>query len=399
MNLCKLNTIATIYNGNSINKTEKEQKYMNDVPGWNYIGTKDIDFNGKVTYKNGVIIPYTETKFRVAPAGTIFVCSEGGSAGKKSAIISEDVCFGNKLFAIVNDKGKFSSKYIYYYTRYSGFTKQFKLLATSLMGGISGKNFGTIEVPLPSIEEQHRIVSRIEELFSELDKGVETLQTIKQQLAVYRQAVLKAAFEGINSTKYMVKDVCKDIKVGIVIKPSQYYTDAQQGIKAFRSANVKEFHINNSDWVYLSQAGHSINSRSVVHTDDILIVRSGYPGTSCVVTEQFDGCNAIDILIAVPNKEIVLPQFLCAYTNSPFGKAFVSEKKRGVAQKHFNVSGYSKMMIPVPDLNKQREIVQEVESRLSVCDSIEQTVDTALSQAEAMRQSILKKAFEGGFSE
>lgn len=399
MNLCKLNTIATIYNGNSINKTEKEQKYMNDVPGWNYIGTKDIDFNGKVTYKNGVIIPYTETKFRVAPAGTIFVCSEGGSAGKKSAIISEDVCFGNKLFAIVNDKGKFSSKYIYYYTRYSGFTKQFKLLATSLMGGISGKNFGTIEVPLPSIEEQHRIVTRIEELFSELDKGVETLQTIKQQLAVYRQAVLKAAFEGINSTKYMVKDVCKDIKVGIVIKPSQYYTDAQQGIKAFRSANVKEFHINNSDWVYLSQAGHSINSRSVVHTDDILIVRSGYPGTSCVVTEQFDGCNAIDILIAVPNKEIVLPKFLCAYTNSPFGKAFVSEKKRGVAQKHFNVSGYSKMMIPVPDLNKQREIVQEVESRLSVCDSIEQTVDTALSQAEAMRQSILKKAFEGGFSE
>lgn len=399
MNLCKLNTIATIYNGNSINKTEKEQKYMNDVPGWNYIGTKDIDFNGKVTYKNGVIIPYTETKFRVAPAGTIFVCSEGGSAGKKSAIISEDVCFGNKLFAIVNDKGKFSSKYIYYYTRYSGFTKQFKILATSLMGGISGKNFGTIEVPLPSIEEQQKIVTRIEKLFSELDKGVETLQTIKQQLAVYRQAVLKAAFEGINSTKYMVKDVCKDIKVGIVIKPSQYYTDAQQGIKAFRSANVKEFHINNSDWVYLSQAGHSINSRSVVHTDDILIVRSGYPGTSCVVTEQFDGCNAIDILIAVPNKEIVLPQFLCAYTNSPFGKAFVSEKKRGVAQKHFNVSGYSKMMIPVPDLNKQREIVQEVESRLSVCDSIEQTVDTALAQADAMRQSILKKAFEGGFSE
>ena len=256
-----------------------------------------------------------------------------------------------------------------------------------------------MDIPLPPLEEQHRIVSRIEELFSELDKGVETLQTIKQQLAVYRQAVLKEAFEGINSTKYMVKDVCKDIKVGIVIKPSQYYTDAQQGIKAFRSANVKEFHINNSDWVYLSQAGHSINSRSVVHTDDILIVRSGYPGTSCVVTEQFDGCNAIDILIAVPNKEIVLPQFLCAYTNSPFGKAFVSEKKRGVAQKHFNVSGYSKMMLPVPDLNKQREIVQEIESRLSVCDSIEQTVDTALSQAEAMRQSILKKAFEGGFSE
>lgn len=292
------------------------------------------------------------------------------------------------------------TKYLFYYLSRKEFVKD----CVNASRGVAQLNLSTkwleqYPVPVLNIKEQHRIVTRIEELFSELDKGAETLQTIKQQLAVYRQAVLKAAFEGINSTKYMVKDVCKDIKVGIVIKPSQYYTDAQQGIKAFRSANVKEFHINNSDWVYLSQAGYSINSRSVVHTDDILIVRSGYPGTSCVVTEQFDGCNAIDILIAVPNKEIVLPQFLCAYTNSPFGKAFVSEKKRGVAQKHFNVSGYSKMMIPVPDLNKQREIVQEVESRLSVCDSIEQTVDTALAQADAMRQSILKKAFEGGFSE
>ena len=312
---------------------------------------------------------------------------------KKAYMISGKSWVNNHAHIL---RSKRDNKFLCYYLNYFNY-KDYVSGTTRLK--LTQAQMKQIKIPDISIEEQHRIVTRIEELFSELDKGVETLQTIKQQLAVYRQAVLKAAFEGINSTKYMVKDVCKDIKVGIVIKPSQYYTDAQQGIKAFRSANVKEFHINNSDWVYLSQAGHSINSRSVVHTDDILIVRSGYPGTSCVVTEQFDGCNAIDILIAVPNKEIVLPQFLCAYTNSPFGKAFVSEKKRGVAQKHFNVSGYSKMMIPVPDLNKQREIVQEVESRLSVCDSIEQTVDTALAQAEAMRQSILKKAFEGGFSE
>ena len=196
MNTTTLGAIATIYNGNSINKAVKQEKYMKDVPGWNYIGTKDVDFDGTVTYKNGVIIPFSETQFRTAPAGTVFVCSEGGSAGKKTALITEEVCFGNKLFAIVNSKDLFVSKYIYYYTRYEAFLKQFKLLASTLMGGINSKNFGNIEVPLPSISEQEHIVSRIEELFSQLDDGVETLKKTKAQLAVYKKAVLKESFEG-----------------------------------------------------------------------------------------------------------------------------------------------------------------------------------------------------------
>ena len=109
----------------------------------------------------------------------------------------------------------------------------------------------------------------------------------------------------------------------------------------------------------------------------------------------YNGCNAIDILIAVPYAEKILPEYLCAYTNSPLGKRIIQEKKRGVAQAHFNVSGYSKTPIIVPCLETQKRVVAEIDSRLSVCDSIEQTVDTALQQAEAMRQSILKDAFEG----
>ena len=114
MKTVKLGDIATIYNGNSINKTVKKQKYMNDVPGWNYIGTKDVDFDGTITYDTGVIIPYTEERFKLAPSGSVFVCSEGGSAGKKTAIVKRDVCFGNKLFAIVNDKNLFDERYVYF---------------------------------------------------------------------------------------------------------------------------------------------------------------------------------------------------------------------------------------------------------------------------------------------
>lgn len=248
---------------------------------------------------------------------------------------------------------------------------------------------------VPSKVEQERIVYRIDETLSEIDAGVTILNKTKEQLAIYRQAVLKNAFENIRGKKYKIKDVCKDIKVGIVIKPSQYYTTDNKGIKTFRSANVREFQINDSDWVFINEKGQEENKRSIVHTGDVLIVRSGYPGTACVVNSNYDGCNAIDIIIAVPNQNIILPEYLCAYTNSPFGKTYVAEKKRGVGQKHFNVGGYSVMDITVPSLETQKMIVSQIEDNLSVCENIKNTIDNSLQRAEIMRQSILKEAFEG----
>ena len=309
----------------------------------------------------------------------------------KAYIISGKTWVNNHAHVL---RSKTNNKFLCYYLNsfnYKGYvsgTTRLKLTQAEMK---------RIPVPVPPLSEQERIVSRIEELFSQLDAGVETLKKTKAQLAVYRQAVLKEAFESVipESDTCNVEDVCKDIKVGIVIKPAQYYTSADVGVRAFRSANVREFAVNDSDWVYLTKAGHEANLRSEIHTGDVLVVRSGYPGTACVVPPTYNGCNAIDILIAVPYAEKILPEYLCAYTNYPLGKRIIQEKKRGVAQAHFNVSGYSKTPIIVPCLETQKRVVAEIDSRLSVCDSIEQTVDTALQQAEAMRQSILKDAFEG----
>lgn len=305
------------------------------------------------------------------------------------------VCIGRGLTAI-RPSEVLLTRYVLLFFRY--FEAQLASKGTgTTFKAITQDVVKNLEIPIPPLPEQERIVSRIEELFSQLDAGVETLKKTKAQLAVYRQAVLKEAFESVipESDTCNVEDVCKDIKVGIVIKPAQYYTSADVGVRAFRSANVREFAVNDSDWVYLTKAGHEANLRSEIHTGDVLVVRSGYPGTACVVPPTYNGCNAIDILIAVPYAEKILPEYLCAYTNSPLGKRIIQEKKRGVAQAHFNVSGYSKTPIIVPCLETQKRVVAEIDSRLSVCDSIEQTVDAALQQAEAMRQSILKNAFEG----
>lgn len=344
-------------------------------------------------FEQGIIDNYATTdKSLLCEDGDLLIVCDGSRSGLTGKAVKGVV--GSTLSKIYADG--LTTEFLRYFIQ-----GKYVLLNTQKKGtGTPHLNVNILKASklvVPSIPEQQRIVSRIEELFSSLENAVETLQKTKEQLAVYRQAVLKEAFEGVipESNTCNVEDVCKDIKVGIVIKPAQYYTSADVGIRAFRSANVREYAVNDSDWVYLSKSGHEANLRSEIHTGDVLVVRSGYPGTACVVPPAYDGCNAIDILIAVPDIKKILPEYLCVYTNSPLGRRIVQEKKRGVAQAHFNVSGYSKTSIIVPSLETQRRVVTEIDARLSVCNSIEQTVDTALAQAEAMRQSILKEAFEG----
>ena len=146
----------------------------------------------------------------------------------------------------------------------------------------------------------------------------------------------------------------------------------------------------------ISKDGHEKNRRSEVHTGDVLIARSGVNlGMAAAVPEKFDGYNAIDVVIAVPKQEYVLSKYLAYYTNSPYGMNSVKSNQRGVAQGHLNVKVYGKLPLMLPALEYQEKVVSKIEEQVSVCDGIEKTVDIALQQAEALRQSILKKAFEG----
>ncbi|MBL0233818.1 MAG: hypothetical protein IPQ08_09145 [Chitinophagaceae bacterium] len=93
-----------------------------------------------------------------------------------------------------------------------------------------------------------------------------------------------------------------------------------------------------------------------------------------------------------------MSDYLCAFNNSPLGKGMFTQKTRGVAQKHLNVGEYSKLDILIPDIKKQKEIMNEIDSRLSVCDKIEESIEENFEIATALRQSILKRAFEGKLS-
>lgn len=334
---------------------------------------------------------YDSCSTHLMPRGTVLFSSR---APIGYVAIAENPICTNQGFKSIVPNDDIDSEFLYYQLQYLRKKIQEKGSGTTFKE-ISGKVLGETDIVVPSLEEQSRIVAHIEELFSELDKAVDTLKTTKEQLEVYRQAVLKEIFDSVSTTSVHIKDVCLDIKVGIVIKPTQYYV-SENGVPAFRNANVRRGYINDTDWVMISKEGHQQNCRSEVHTNDVLISRSGANlGMASVVPARYNGYNAIDVVIAVPDISKVIPEFLAQYTNSPMGRAIVKKNERGAAQGHLNVSAYANLPIGVPDLQEQEKLVKQISDRLSVCDSIEKTVDTALTQADAMRQSILKQAFEG----
>ena len=155
-----------------------------------------------------------------------------------------------------------------------------------------------------------------------------------------------------------VQDIA-NVLVGVVIKPTQYY--CEQGVPTFRSLNVGELYVNDSDWVYFTDEGNTKNKKSILKENDVLVVRSGAPGKSCVITKKYEGYNAVDVIIAHPNLEKINPVFLSMFTNMPHGMNQIKAKTGGAAQQHFNVGGYNSLNIILPPLKLQNDFATFVQ--------------------------------------
>lgn len=258
------------------------------------------------------------------------------------------------------------------------------------------------EIALPPKVEQRFVVSRLEELFSELDKGVETLQTIKLQLAVYRQAVLKEALQG-DFNYCQLKDISTSIN-GYAFKSKKYVQDGKYTV--IKIGNIKQWDFDFSkDFTKTDEVDESILKKYLLKQGDCLITLTGSRGKRdygyiAMVDSQVNFLLNQRVAALRFNKNVALPKFYKYYLSScDFRNQFFSYETGNVGQGNVGVKALREPIVVCPPIEEQRRIVEKIESRLSVCDSIEKAVERGLAQAEALRQSILKKAFEGGFRE
>lgn len=291
------------------------------------------------------------------------------------------------------DRQDISRKYLVYLLNSPWFKGQVKKYESgTTRKRISRKNLNKIELPIPPLPEQERIVARIEELFSQLDSGVETLKKTKEQLAVYRQAVLKEAFSSCVE-RVSVESVCQHVTDGDHMPPPK----TKQGIPFIMISNIDNHVIDWSNTAFVGDEYYNtIDTKRSPSKGDVLYTVTGSYGIPVLIDYEKRFCFQRHIALLRP-KNCINQKFLYYAMQEPAVYAQATKGATGTAQKTVGLAVLRKIQIPFSDdIDTQTEIVNDIEAKLSLCDSIEKTVDTALQQAEAMRQSILKKAFEGG---
>lgn len=449
----RLGNIGNIFNGNSINAREKQSKYAG-ASGLPYIATKDVGYGFEpLDYKNGINIPESEPKFKIAHRGAVLICSEGGSAGKKCGITEEDICFGNKLYA--NESfGGITSRFILYLYLSPVFRDRFSAAMTGIIGGVSMAKFLALPIPLPPLKEQDRIVAKVDQLMARCDE-LEKLRKEREEkrLAVHTAAIKKLLDSPEGSTWnfiqqhfgefYAVKENVEELRKAIIqlaimgglVKPSTQNSSVAG--KANNSNTNKPFPIpNHWEWVTLSSISDKDRgitygivkmgdepktggvfalrcsdvkfrtldlsfvrtvteeisqqySRTVLKGGELLLNIRGTLGGCAVVPHEIAGYNIAREIALIPLNDEADAFYILNVISSPYFTEATTQNLRGIAYKGLNLGILSNFQVPLPPKDEQQLIVKKVNQLMELCDSLNQQIDVATHKQTELLNAVM----------
>jgi len=398
-------------------------------------------------------------------------CMENGKVAIADNLIN-GIGFGSTEFHVLRCRDILNNKFLFYFLIQNSFRNIAKRNMTGTAGQlrVPKKFIENTEIPLPPLPTQHRIVEKIEELFSELESGVKSLKKAKEQIGLYKQSVLKAAFAGelvkretdeVKREKTNVKrdraegrgqqaEVLKAAEPGGEYNSLNHDLEGSRitSIKSNESTDKKSRQSHNQDnqgldilpegwkWVSVGDVGEiitgttpskkkkeyygneyplykptdlnaGINTRDASdHLSKIGIKKARLlPENSILVTcigatigktgmNKISGATNQQINAIVPN-EYYVPEFIYYYSISDYFQQQIKNKASSTTLPILNKSKFERLLVPNVSLNQQHQIVAEIERRFSEAEHLEKSIDEGLEKAEALRQSILKQAFEG----
>ena len=377
-------------------------------------------------------------------------------------------------FTVIRGKGKLlESRYALYLSLYEDFLHPLNELQTGTSyPAVRDSDVFAQVIPLAPFPEQRAIVAKIDQLFSRLDYGIASFKAAQEKLAIYRQSVLKKAFEGELTREWREQqtslpdadELLKQIKTELDDYHQQQLRDWQVDVKAWKAAGkegkkplkpkkykviteltreslsrlpelpnewcwqklgsvcqqiqigpfgsqmhrheyvekgvpvVNPQHIKSQKifpQVFISEEKAKSLPQYVLEENDIVLGRRGEMGRSACISPKEKGwfCGSGSLFIRLGNRfngllySLILSERRVVH--------YLEEKGSGTTMTNLNSTILSELPIQLIPLNEQAQITKEIESRFSVCDHLQQAIEQGLQKAETLRQSVLKKAFEG----
>lgn len=302
-------------------------------------------------------------KAKVHPKDTVIFPKVGAALlTNKRRILSKPSLFDNNIMGI-KPKKELLPLYLYYFMLTIDFAKY---VQSGAVPSINKTIIDNIPINLPSLPEQRKIA----DILSSVDEAIEKTEAIIEQTEKVKKGLMQQLLtKGIGHTKFKKTEIGEipeewDIKrleelsdrifVGIATSTTEHYCET--GIPIIRNQNIKENFLDSNDMMFITEHFDMENRNKKLKPGDILTVRTGYPGTSCVVPDSFEGAQTFTTLVTRPKHSIIDAEFLCRYINSHIGKKYVLGGQVGGAQKNLNVSVMAKLPVPVPPMNEQKKI-------------------------------------------
>lgn len=366
--------------------------------------------------------------------------------GKSAVFQSKNynkITFGAFL-TVIRARPSANPKYLGYMLRAPQILHQFRgdSTATTNISNLSNAKLAPIEIPNPDLNIQDKIVSKIDSLFLEIDSGTKELENASKKLELYRQSVLNAAIQGklvpqdpkdepaskllekiqkekakLLAEKKIKKEmqlepisddnmpfdlpdgwiwvrlgqICTKITDGFHNTPKK----VDHGITYISAVHVKDSNIDWDNAYLVGQKDHGeLYFKAEPKIGEILIVNIGAGcGDSAIIDRDVE-FSFKNVAILKFDQKLICNRYLHSYLLASKKKHF-SEVTVGGCQPFFSLKILNNFLIPLPPLSEQKRIVEKIDSSLGFCDSFITTLENLLTDSVNLKQSVLKKAFEG----
>lgn len=381
----KLGEVATFMSGYTPDKSElfPQGKYP-------YFKVAEMNNPGNELFMRNTSL-YIDSPKKVFPKGSIIFPKNGGAIyTEKKRILEYDSVIDLNSEAI-SPIGQIVLKYLFC------FLNHIKISSFDKGGGLPSldlKKMANSLIPLPSLSEQQRIVSRIDSAFAHIDElKANAEKQLSEARTLFQKALTKAMEPKEGWEKKTLKETCSVITDGTHHSP---INTADGKYKYVTAKNIRPWGLDLSNITFVSEEVHKeIVSRCCPQKGDVLYIKDGATTGIAIVNpldEEFSMLSSVALIR--PRKDILLSEYLCHALNSPSIYEQTRNQMDGAAITRVTLVKIKGFTIPIPPLSEQHRIVSRLDSLSAHVRELEEVTQKTIAECDALKQALLRKVFE-----